>query len=125
MRQFLPTRSDEPVYWLMFGAGGMTAAIVLPAIMVILIVAGITNPGLSDGLLSFEQVKGLFGNWLLSIMLFGIVFLLSFYSLHRMYHSTHDFGFHSKAFWYAAYGAAAAISFIVFALQFLVYCKLF
>ena len=45
MRQFLPTRSDEPMYWLMFGAGGMVAAIVLPAIMVVLIAAGLTKIG--------------------------------------------------------------------------------
>ena len=41
MRQFLPTRSDEPMYWLMFGAGGMVASMVLPAITVILIAAGL------------------------------------------------------------------------------------
>ena len=123
MRQVLPTRSDEPVYWLMFGAGGMVAAIVLPVLLLLMIAAGIWSDGLT-GLLGFEHIRGLFGNWLLSLMLFGIIFLLCFYSLHRMYHSTHDFGFHTKLFWFAAYGGAAALSFITFGLQFLIYCKL-
>ena len=112
------------MYWLMFGAGGMVASIVLPSIMIILIVAGIQGD-VNGGLLNFEQVKGLFGNWFLSICLFGIVFLLSFYALHRMHHSSHDFGIHSKITWYIAYGTAAALSFVCLGLQFLDYCKLF
>ncbi len=123
-KKFLPSRSDEPMYWLMFGAGGMVASIVLPSIMIILIVAGIQGD-VNGGLLNFEQVKGLFGNWFLSICLFGIVFLLSFYALHRMHHSSHDFGIHSKITWYIAYGTAAALSFVCLGLQFLDYCKLF
>ncbi|MBQ9274595.1 MAG: fumarate reductase subunit D [Succinivibrio sp.] len=125
MHQTLPTRSDEPIYWLMFGGGGMIAAIVLPAILVIMIVAGLISPSINDGLLSYEQVSGLLSNWLLSLILFGVVFMLSFYALHRMYHSTHDFGIHSKLFWFAAYGAAAAISFICLGLQLLIYVRLF
>ena len=56
MRQFLPTRSDEPMYWLMFGAGGMVAAIVLPAIMVVLIAAGLTSSDLQHCVLNLGQV---------------------------------------------------------------------
>ena len=125
MRQFLPTPSDEPIYWLMFGAGGMVASIVLPSILVIMILAGLGSPDLTTGLLNFEQVKGLLGNWLLAAMLFGVVFMLCFYSLHRMYHSTHDLGFHTKLFWFMAYGGAAALAFITLGVQLLVYFKLF
>ena len=77
-KKFLPSRSDEPMYWLMFGAGGMVAAIVLPSILVIMIAAGFTGADLSSGMLNYEQISGLFGNWFLSGILFGIVFLLSF-----------------------------------------------
>ena len=128
MRQFLPTRSDEPMYWLMFGAGGMVASMVLPAIMVLLIVAGFTGftgGDLNNSVLSLGQVTSVFGNWFLSLVVFGIVFLLSFYALHRMHHSSHDFGIHSKLTWYIAYGAAAAVSFISLGLQLLIYVKLF
>lgn len=125
MRQFLPTRSDEPMYWLMFGAGGMVASIVLPAIMVILIVAGLTADDLQHGMLNLGQIASVFSNWFLSLVVFGIVFLLSFYALHRMHHSSHDFGIHSKATWYIAYGTAAAISFISLGLQLLMYVKFF
>ncbi|MBQ8478609.1 MAG: hypothetical protein IJ505_08980, partial [Succinivibrio sp.] len=63
MRQFLPTRSDEPMYWLMFGAGGMVASMVLPAIMVVLIAAGLTSGDLQNGFLNLGQVYGIFSNW--------------------------------------------------------------
>lgn len=125
MREFLPKPADEPLYWLMFGAGGMVASMVLPAILVIFIVAGLTGPDMNSGVLNFNQMSGVLGNWFLSVVLFGVVFMLCMYSLHRMYHSSHDFGFHSKIFWFAFYGAAAALSFICFGLQFLIYCKLF
>ena len=86
MRQFLPTRSDEPMYWLMFGAGGMVAAIVLPAIMVVLIAAGITSGDIQNCVLNPGQIADIFGNWFLTLCVWGVVFLLSFYALHRMHH---------------------------------------
>ena len=119
MRQFLPTRSDEPMYWLLFGAGGMVASMVLPAIMVVLIAAGYTSDDLNSGFLNLNQVHNIFSNWLLSLIVFGVVFLLSFYALHRMHHSSHDFGIHSKLTWYIAYGLAAAVSFVSLGLQLL------
>lgn len=125
MRQFLPTRSDEPMYWLLFGAGGMVASMVLPAIMVVLIAAGYTSDDLNSGFLNLNQVHNIFSNWLLSLIVFGVVFLLSFYALHRMHHSSHDFGIHSKLTWYIAYGLAAAVSFISLGLQLLMYVKYF
>lgn len=125
MRQFLPTRSDEPMYWLLFGAGGMVASMVLPAIMVVLIAAGYTSDDLNSGFLNLNQVHNIFSNWLLSLIVFGVVFLLSFYALHRMHHSSHDFGIHSKITWYIAYGLAAAVSFVSLGLQLLMYVKYF
>ncbi|MDY6322263.1 MAG: fumarate reductase subunit FrdD [Succinivibrio sp.] len=125
MLKILPTRSDEPIFWLMFGTGGMIAAWVLPAILVVMIVAGICPPGIDSGLLSFAQAKAILGNWFLALVLFGIVFILCMYALHRMYHSLHDLNLHSKIFWYICYGGAAALSFITLGLQLMIYCKLF
>jgi fumarate reductase subunit D len=113
------------MYWLMFGAGGMVAAIVLPAIMVVLIAAGITSGDIQNCVLNPGQIADIFGNWFLTLCVWGVVFLLSFYALHRMHHSSHDFGIHSKLTWYIAYGTAAAISFVSLGLQLLIYTNLF
>ena len=57
-------RSDEPIYWLLFGAGGMAVAMALPAVLVVLIVAGITSPDVSSGVLSFAHAKSILGCWI-------------------------------------------------------------
>ena len=119
-------RSDEPIYWLLFGAGGMAVAMALPAVLVVLIVAGISSPDVASGLLSFEHVKGMLGNWFVALAIFGTISLVLWHALHRMFHSIHEFGVHvTKLHWFIMYGAAAAFTFICFALQFAIYCKLF
>ena len=52
-------RSDEPIYWLLFGAGGMVVGIVLPSVILVLLAAGISSPDVASGLLSFEHVRQL------------------------------------------------------------------
>lgn len=120
-----PARSDEPIFWLLFGTGGMTAAIVLPAILIVMLAAGLSSPDLNSGLLNFEQVKGMLGNWFVSLVVFGVLATLFFYAFHRIYHTLHDLGIHTtKLHWFVFYGAAAACTFGALFLQFAIYCKL-
>ncbi len=117
-------RSDEPVYWLLFGAGGMVAAMVLPAVVLVLIAAGVTNPDVFTGMLSFEHVKGMLGNWFVSLCILGVISMAAWHACHRIFHTLHDLGFPpSKLFWFAFYGLAAGITFGSLCLQFLIYCK--
>ena len=119
-------RSDEPIYWLLFGAGGMALAIVVPSILLVLLAAGFSSPTVDSGLLNFTQVKGLLGNWFMALCFFGTVFLTVWHSCHRIYHTLHDLTVHvTKLHWFVFYGLAAALSFALLGLQFLIYCKLF
>ena len=119
-------RSDEPIYWLLFGAGGMAVAMALPAVLVVLIVAGITSPDVSSGVLSFAHAKSILGCWIPALVLFGTIALVLWHAFHRIYHSLHDLTIRvTKLHWFVLYGGAAAFTFICFALQFVIYCKLF
>ena len=78
------------------------------------------------GLLSFAQVKGLLGNWFMALCLMGTVFLTIWHACHRIYHTLHDLTVHvTKLHFFFFYGLAAALSFALVALQFLIYCRLF
>lgn len=120
-----PVRSDEPIFWLLFGAGGMTVAMVLPAVLIILLAAGVSSPDLTSGLLNFEQAQGILGNWFVNLVLFGVQATVFFHAFHRLYHSLHDVGIHTtKLHHYVFYGAAMACTFSAMALQLAAYFKL-
>lgn len=127
MKQNTPQhRSDEPIYWLLFGAGGMVLGMIFPAVLILLIVAGIMQPDLNEGLLSFAHVKSMLGNWLSSLAIFVCLSLAAWHCMHRIFHSLHDLRLPStKLAWFALYGAAACITFVALGLQLLIYCKLF
>ena len=121
----LPAPADEPVYWLLFGAGGMAVAIVLPAIIILMLAAGLSSPDINSGLLNFEQIKGALGNWFVSLIVFSVMTGVFFHAFHRMYHSLHELGVHvTKLHWFLFYGAAAGATFFTLAIQVAIYFKL-
>ncbi|NIP78465.1 MAG: fumarate reductase subunit D [Gemmatimonadetes bacterium] len=81
------TRSREPGVWALFSAGGMIAALVLPAVVLLLWVA----PGLGwVDPLSHDAARVLFGHPLTRIVLFGIVVLSLFHAAHRLRYTLYD-----------------------------------
>ena len=87
-------RSNKPVFWSLFGAGGMLAALIGP--MLILIV-GVLIPlgiGFAPDAMSYERALAFARNPLGKLFVFAVIMLFLFHGCHRAYHCLHDFGIH-------------------------------
>lgn len=109
-----PKRSDEPVFWGLFGAGGMWSAIISPAVILII---GIILPFS----LGSNVVTGLMSDTVLSILTFcqsflGRMILLFtiilplWCGMHRLHHTLHDLKIHVPAPKLVFYGIASIVT---------------
>lgn len=100
-------RSHEPIFWSLFGAGGMLAALLLPALVLI---TGIAWPlgWMAEDALSYQRMSAFAGSFLGGLALFLVVSLTLWHAAHRIYHSLHDLGVHRGLGVYKVlcYGAA-------------------
>ncbi|HET7363550.1 MAG TPA: fumarate reductase subunit FrdD [Burkholderiales bacterium] len=86
-------RSNKPIFWSLFGAGGMLSALIGP---VLIFITGIAVPmGLmSRETMSYERMLALVHNPIGKLAIVAVIGLFLFHGLHRMYHCVHDFGVH-------------------------------
>jgi len=87
-------RSNQPVYWALFGAGGMLSALIGAALV---FMTGIAGPlGLEPAaLMSYGDVLAFARNWAGKAFLFAAVSLFLWHGAHRIFHTLHDFGIHT------------------------------
>jgi fumarate reductase subunit D len=102
-------RSNQPVPWLLFGAGGMLSALIGAMLVFI---TGIAMPRgilLSTDLLSYENMLAFHRHWAGKAFVLVVISLFLWHGAHRIFHSLHDLGVHSKtASAIACYGVALA-----------------
>ncbi len=103
-------RSNEPLVWSLFGAGGVVAAYILPALILcvgILFPLGIVTP--ED--LSYARVVEFIRHWFGGLVVWAVISLSAWHALHRIFHGLHDLkvGAHTLRF-VLCYGAAAVIT---------------
>lgn len=89
----VPKRSDEPIWWVLFSAGGVCFAVVFPGLIVSL--AFLMPMGIvSAELLEYERIRGfLFDSFrgLAGLMFAGAAICLPlFHAAHRIHHGLHD-----------------------------------
>lgn len=88
-------RSNEPVFWALFGAGGMLSALLAP---VLIFITGIAVPLgwlLPGDTMSYERLLAFVGHPLGRIGLLVLISLFLFHGCHRILHSLHDLGVHT------------------------------
>jgi fumarate reductase subunit D len=87
-------RSNKPIFWSLFGAGGMLSALFGPMLALLTLIAIPLGLLLPPETLSHARVLAFAQWWPGKLALFTVVWLFSFHALHRFYHTLHDFGLH-------------------------------
>jgi fumarate reductase subunit D len=87
-------RSNAPIFWSLFGAGGVLSALAGPVLVFITGIAVPTGIGMPSTALAYaralEFARSLGGK----AALFAIIALFLWHAAHRIYHCLHDFGVH-------------------------------
>lgn len=112
----MKNRSDEPLHWLLFGAGGVVAALLLPVMILItglLVPLGILN----EKTMSYDNVHAFATSWWGALILLVVIVTCIYHAMHRVYHGLHDLGIHPTRFLHVVlYGFAFLVSAAAFTL---------
>ena len=81
-------RSNKPLLWLPFAAGGLVAALLTP---VLIVITGVLVP-LGIIHLRYETIAAFAHNPIGKLMLFGAVALPTWHAAHRLRMTAHDLG---------------------------------
>lgn len=82
-------KSNKPVVWGLFAAGGTVTAFVTPALVLLTLLPVF---GVMPELLAYDNLRAFAGHWLGKLVLFGILFLMLWHAAHRLRVTLHDFG---------------------------------
>ncbi len=110
-------RSNEPIFWLLFGAGGMVSALVFPIIG--LLILGFSLDIIDGSIFSYAWMNQAVSSVWGKLIFLVLIIFPTWHSAHRMYHTLHDFKIHTgtihKLFFY---GLAALVTILAVAYVF-------
>lgn len=115
----IKTRSNAPIFWALFGAGGMLSALAGPVLVFIVGLAVPLGILLPADTMSYPRMLAFSQHIVGKLILLAIIVLFLWHAAHRIYKSLHDVGIHpSPQSKLACYGTAMIGSLIA------VYCLL-
>lgn len=85
-------RSNEPIFWSLFGAGGVLSALLGP---ILIFITGIIAPiglWMPPESVGYPRMLALAQSWCGKAALFVVISLFLWHAVHRIYHSLHDLG---------------------------------
>lgn len=108
-------RSNEPIFWSLFGAGGVVVAFILP---MLIFITGLAVPLgiLPPETLAFARIHAFAAGWAGKIFIFIVIALPLWHGVHRIFLSLHDLGIHRgrTVFRWCLYGLAFVCSIMAF-----------
>lgn len=106
-------RSNAPIFWSLFGAGGMLSALIAPALVFITGIAAPLGIVFAPDLMSYSRMLAFAANWAGKCFVFAVVALFLWHAVHRIFHSLHDLGIHTGTVAkLACYGPALLVTVI-------------
>lgn len=99
-------KSNKPIIWGPFAAGGTVTAFVTPVLIVLTLLVSLGHP---PEALTYEGLRALAAHWQGKLAIFGVISLSLWASAHRLRITFYDFGVRSdRAVAVVLYLAAAA-----------------
>ncbi len=106
-------RSNAPIFWGLFGAGGMMAALFGPMLVFITGIAVPLGLLLPKETMSYAKMLPFAQNFIGKGFIFVVIFLFIWHACHRIYHSLHEVGIHGGfGAKLVCYGIALVVSII-------------
>ena len=87
-------RSNAPIFWSLFGAGGVLSALLAPVLVYITGIGVPAGAGMPADALAYPRVLAFAQNLSGKAVLFVVIALFLWHAAHRIYHCLHDFGVH-------------------------------
>ncbi|MEF8722689.1 fumarate reductase subunit FrdD [Candidatus Accumulibacter phosphatis] len=88
-------RSNAPIFWALFGAGGMLSALLGPILVFITGLAVPLGMLLPADTMSYANMLAFAQNIIGKGFIFAIISLFLWHAAHRIFHSLHDVGIHA------------------------------
>jgi fumarate reductase subunit D len=82
-------KSNKPIFWSLFAAGGTLAAFLAPVLALLFLLAAL---GHAPHLLDYSQLHAFAANGFGKLVAFGIIALFLWHAAHRLRVTLHDFG---------------------------------
>jgi fumarate reductase subunit D len=82
-------KSNKPVVWSLFAAGGTLAALLAPVLVLLFLLAAL---GHAPSLLGYAQLHAFAAHWLGKLFLLAVIALFLWHAAHRLRVTLHDVG---------------------------------
>lgn len=82
-------KSNKPIFWSLFAAGGTLAAFLAPALALLFVLISL---GYTPELFSYARMHAFAAHWFGKLFLLGVITLFLWHAAHRLRVTMYDFG---------------------------------